>query len=572
MTSTQWTPSKQLFLASTGHALAMGGPGSGKTHVALVKARDEIRSGSLGTGQRVLFLSFARPTVARIVEKAKELISSEDLKQLEVNTYHGFAWGVLRSHGYLLNQGKRLQLLPPPEGAAKLAHIAKEDQHTEKLRLFQEEGLLHFDLFAQLTAELLSRSRRLAGIYASTYPLLVVDEFQDTNADEWAMVQALATNSRIVALADPDQRIYEFRGADPNRLKEFSDQFTPQVVEFHGENHRSAGTDIATYGADLLTGKNRDLLYNNVSVVEYGFVPGRSTHFSMKAQLLLAIRRVKSAENWSIAVLVPSKALMLQVSDYLSAEKDGLPALYHDVAMDAEPPALAADVIAVALEGGAPDVLKVRLINAIHTHIRGRNGSKGPAQAELGLADAMIGYLGSGKIRGKNREALVGDCGRIAERRQNLVFSGRPEEDWRTVRELFAESTVEQLSRIATDAKYLRLLHKGSTLRASLAELWRSHGQYVGAVEAVRNALIQEHFTAALKEWRGIHLMTIHKAKGKEFDEVLVYEGLYAGRIVPTDADEARTGQARLALRVAVTRAMKRATILTPRNERCIFV
>lgn len=572
MNAPQWTNNKKAFLGSTGHALAMGGPGSGKTHVALVKARDEIRSGALLPGQRILFLSFARPTVARIVEKAKELISSDELKLLEVNTYHGFAWSVLRSHGYLLNVGKPLQMLPPPEGAARLAHIAKDDHHTEKLRLFHEEGLLHFDLFALLTAELFARSQRLKGVYNSTYPLLIVDEFQDTNAEEWAMVRELAAGGRIIALADPDQRIYEFRGADPNRLKEFSDQFSPQVVEFEGENYRSAGTDIATYGADLLTGKNKGTQYANVSVVEYGFLYGKRPHFHIKAQLIQAIRRVRGTENWSVAVLVPSKALMLQVSDYLSGEQDGLPTLYHDVAMDAESPALAADVIATLLEGGPPDALKVRLITAIHTHIRGRNGNKGPAQTELGLADAMFQYLGSGKIRGKNRQALVDDCGRLAVDRQGLVFSGSPEEDWRAVRGLFAGSPVDQLSRVATDAKYLRLLHKGSSLRASLAEIWRRQGQYVGAVEAVRNALVQEHFTAALKEWKGIHLMTIHKAKGKEFDEVLIYEGLYAGRIVAADADEHRVGQARLALRVAVTRAMKRTTILTPKGERCRFL
>lgn len=101
-----WTPQKRDFLQSTGHVLAMGGPGSGKTHVALVKARDEIRSAKLLSGQRILFLSFARPTVARVLEKAKELITADDLRLLDVNTYHGFAWSVLRSHGYLLSNGK----------------------------------------------------------------------------------------------------------------------------------------------------------------------------------------------------------------------------------------------------------------------------------------------------------------------------------------------------------------------------------------------------------------------------------------------------------------------------------
>ncbi|MFG0548845.1 UvrD-helicase domain-containing protein [Pseudomonas sp. yb_9] len=567
-----WTPQKRDFLQSTGHVLAMGGPGSGKTHVALVKARDEIRSAKLLSGQRILFLSFARPTVARVLEKAKELITADDLRLLDVNTYHGFAWSVLRSHGYLLSNGKPLQLLPPPEGSARLAHFANEQHHQEKLRLFHEEGLLHFDLFAQLTAELLRRSRRLAGIYTATYPILVVDEFQDTNADEWAMVRELGRGCRIIALADPDQRIYEFRGADPQRLKEFVDQFDPLPVEFEGENHRSAGTDIATYGSDLLTGKNKGAVYANVSVVEYGVYYGRGPHFHAKAQLIQAIKRLRKEPAWSIAVLVPSKAFMLQVSDYLSAESDGMPNLRHEVAMDAESPALAANVIATLMEGGPSELLAARLLSALHTHIRGRSGTKRPAQAELDMADAIDQYLVSGKIRGKNRQALISECARLAALRQDVVFTGHPEEDWLTARGLLATSAVGQLSRVAADAKYLRLLHKGSNLRASLSELWRSQGQYVGAIEAVRGALLQEHFTAAAKEWRGVHLMTIHKAKGKEFDEVLIYEGRYAGRIVPANADTSRQSQALLALRVAVTRAMKRATILTPSGDRSIFL
>lgn len=38
---------------------------------------------------------------------------------------------------------------------------------------------------------------------------------------------------------------------------------------------------------------------------------------------------------------------------------------------------------------------------------------------------------------------------------------------------------------------------------------------------------MQEHFAAGQKDWRGIHLMTIHKSKGKEFDEVIIYDGLF---------------------------------------------
>jgi DNA helicase-2/ATP-dependent DNA helicase PcrA len=568
----QWTTRKRAFLDSSGHVLAIGGPGSGKTHVALVKARDEIRSDRLLPGQRILFLSFARPTVARIAEKAKELIGSEELKLVEINTYHGFAWSVLRSHGYLLNSRSTIELLPPPEAAATLADMPKDQHDGEKLRLFEVEGKLHFDLFARLAAELFCRSKRLACIYTGAFPVLIVDEFQDTNADEWAMVRELGRGCRVIALADPEQRIYEFRGADPNRLKEFTELFNPLTVEFEGENHRSAGTDIAVFAADLLTGRNKSRSYQDVGIVEYGFYRGRSQHFQAKVQLINAIKRVRSHTNWAVALLVPSKTLMLQVSDYLSMVRDGLPTIRHDVAMDAEPPALAAAVIAQLLEGGSPDLLAARILAGLHTHIRGRSGTKAPAQTELDLADAIGQYLGSGKMRGPKRQALVEECKRIAEARQSLSFSGDAEQDWLAARGLLASSEVEHLSRVAADAKYLRLLHKGSSLRTALSDLWKAQGRYQGAVEAVRNALVQEHFAAAQKEWRGVHVMTIHKAKGKEFDEVVIYEGRHAGRIVPTESDSGRQAQARLALRVAVTRAMKRTTIVTPAWARCMFL
>ncbi|MBR5730919.1 MAG: ATP-binding domain-containing protein, partial [Firmicutes bacterium] len=63
-----------------------------------------------------------------------------------------------------------------------------------------------------------------------------------------------------------------------------------------------------------------------------------------------------------------------------------------------------------------------------------------------------------------------------------------------------------------------------------------------------------------------VNVMTIHKAKGKEFDEVIVYEGWYQNRFI---SKPERIDQARLNLRVAVTRARTRSTILTPESDPC---
>lgn len=565
--SEHWGAEKAGFLASTGHALALGGPGAGKTHVALVKARNEIRSGLLRNGQKVLFLSFARATVGRIIEKASELIGGDELAHLETNTYHSFAWTILRSHGYLLNGHRGVQLLPPPEAAAHFSDIAKEEHQTEKERLFVQEGRLHFDLFARLAATLLVEARKLRHIYCDAYPLIILDEFQDTDADQWSLIKELGRESRLIALGDPDQRIYEFRGADPERLKDFVKEFEAATFDFTGENHRSGGTDITTFAKDLLVGANKGKAYNEVKVFAYGFYKGRSPYFFVKAELLRALKRLSDVPDRSLAILVPSRNMMLDVSEYLSKEADEMPALEHEVAMDAEPPALAAAVIAAALAGGSPAEVASRLVSNLQTHVRGRGGRAGTPQIELQLAGALGGYLATGKISGKNRKQIISECQRIAGECAVCEFTGNPADDWLTVRRMFRTSPAFAIARVAEDARFLRLLHRGSALRTSLATLWKAQGNYGGAEQAVRDALLQEHFAAAQSKARGIHVMTMHKSKGKEFHEVIIFEGQYQGRLMRVPHDAKQVAQDRLTLLVAATRAMKRTTILTPKAD-----
>src|ERR1035437_6996006 len=134
---------KQQLLKTDGNLIILGGPGSGKTTIALLKARKIVNDQVLKTGQKVLFLSFARTTVARVEEQMKGLkISNKEKKQIDINTYHGFAWEILKSHGYLLNGIKQIKLLPPPEAASRFAENSNPDElQKEKHRLYSEEGL-----------------------------------------------------------------------------------------------------------------------------------------------------------------------------------------------------------------------------------------------------------------------------------------------------------------------------------------------------------------------------------------------------------------------------------------------
>lgn len=449
----------------------------------------------------------------------------------------------------------------------------------EKNRLFSEEGLLHFDLFASTCAELLSRCRKLTAIVSDSYPIIIFDEFQDTNAAEWQMIRLLGASSRLITLADAEQRIYEFRGADPARIAEFAVEYKPKQFDFGAENNRSNGTDIVAFGNDLLTTAHRSKNYRDVTLTRYPFRGGLRTHQDLKVTVINRIRRLKEGQepHWSLAILVPTKALMLDVSTYLESEQQfpnfrRLPSVFHEVALETAGPALAAVIIAGVLEGAASAIeISQRLVIELCNHLRGRKGDEQAGREQLELANALGNYAVTGTIRGSRRTAVANDCRLIGEARRQLPLSGDPAQDWLAVRSLFERAKTDACQKVAYDARYLRLLHKGALLRSRLSEIWRTSGKYSDAASVVRDALLQEHFATSTKDWRGLHVMTIHKSKGKEFDEVIVYEGCFQGRFVRANATDREIAQSCLALRVAVTRAKKHATILTSQKYPCRF-
>jgi DNA helicase II / ATP-dependent DNA helicase PcrA len=555
---------RKALLAAGGHLLVLGGPGSGKTTIALVKGATEIANGALAPGQKILFLSFARATVARIAQEAKVWVPREARSRIEINTYHGFAWEFIRAHGYLLTGHRRMRLLPPPDAAGKLAGLAREDRPAELKRLLAEEGLLGFDLFASLAADLLECSPRLCGILSDCYPVIILDEFQDTNLDEWRMIAALSRQSRLIALADAEQRIYEFRGADPARIGQFIERVRPTVFDFGKENNRSDGTDIVTFGNDVLTGANLGKAYTHVGVSRYNYY-GDEPLSPVKHAALAARQRLlrNGGDGWSLAILVTSRDMMLKVSGYLGSA-GRLPEILHDVLIDPEGPALAAVLIGGLLEGAAhADDLGRTLLDDVINHIRGRKGGD-ISQADLTLAEALAAHRDGAPLRGSKRTSLMADIRTIAAGRMTLALTGDPEADWLEIRRLIDAANHDKLKLLAEDARFIRLLNRGTQLREDLITRWRAGRSYAGAREIVSGALLQEHFSASTRVWSGVNVMTIHRSKGKEFDEVIVFEGSRVGRLMRDNGTARDIEQARLALRVAVTRARMRTTLLTP--------
>ncbi|MEO1405074.1 MAG: UvrD-helicase domain-containing protein, partial [Pseudomonadota bacterium] len=283
------------FLAAHGHALVTGGAGSGKTTVAILKAA-KLSHDLLYPSQKVLFLSFARPTIARVEEAIQQskAITKQEKASIEVDTYHSFFWRILNAHGYLLGLPRSLEVLEGYNEAEILLGLResfggkpnplKSAEEKTRYESYQKEldgirwacaktdGKIAFDLFAPTTAKILKQSARIRELISLKYPYVILDEFQDTDADQWEVVSELGRNSTLITLADPEQQIYRWKGADPKRLTQYRAKFSPRNIDLEQANFRSQGTDIATFGNEILKQNfsKKSSEYKGIEIVRYG--------------------------------------------------------------------------------------------------------------------------------------------------------------------------------------------------------------------------------------------------------------------------------------------------------------
>ena len=126
---------RQSVIDEQGHALVIGGPGSGKTTLALLKCKGILDT--LAPGQSILFLSFSRAAVQQILKRCREILTKDEMKCIDVRTYHSFCWDILHCHGRLLG-GRPLKMMAPSEEGTRRTQFGG-DWAAESRRLKDED-------------------------------------------------------------------------------------------------------------------------------------------------------------------------------------------------------------------------------------------------------------------------------------------------------------------------------------------------------------------------------------------------------------------------------------------------
>ncbi|WP_404413828.1 UvrD-helicase domain-containing protein [Vreelandella aquamarina] len=583
--------------------LVTGGPGSGKTTISILKAA-RVAERDLCPGQKILFLSFARATVSRVVEAItyEQKIPPAQKRLIDVETYHSFFWRILKAHGYLIGLPRRLSILTPPGEAIALSSVRsafparrltdgqraakKATEEAERVRLASEEGRVCFDLFAPKVGDLLHGSARIRRLIFSMYPVIILDEFQDTNDAQWRVVEALGEFCCLIALADPEQRIFDWIGADPARLDHFREALGPAEVDLSTDNHRSAGTEIAIFGNDLLTGEFRQQSYKGIDFDVFEPFTGPAMT-KLVTTVYGARKRLVDAgvSAWSLAVLVPTKKMMRMVSDTLRQPPASMVEVPHTAAIEMEAAILGAEIIALLMQP-VDGRHFAQFIDLMCNYYQGKGGDE-PTQGALKEAtnirrtyEELLVCQAAGKA--PRRNSILVNMSAVYEQACFIELTGNPDKDWRAVRRVLEDGACTRLKEVSGEVRNVRILDRGTQLRQELSQDWRYNGNYRNALAITRQAFIKEHFSMNAKPESGVIVMNMHKAKGKQFDEVIIFEGwpikrrgqppYNANRIVRFNSKEYIDNQARQNFRVSVTRGKRQTTILTPKSDPCVLL
>jgi len=557
---------RKRILGGDGHMLVVGGPGSGKTTIALLKARRRVLQ-RLGPEQKVLFLSFSNSAIRRIMESAGGILTDVIADRVDIKTYHSFAWEILTSHGYLTSSRRRLKIIPAQDAAVRSAGLSKEEWRAEQNRLYVEEGLVTYDQFAPRATELLKRSAVVCVCFSAAYPLILVDEFQDTDEDQWALIQALSEQSEIIGLGDSEQRIYEWRpGVSETRLEDFREALECERFDFADENNRSPATGIAGFARSLLTpGYEQDF---PEEIAKQKFKPGR-----LAVQLHIAVRKTfREAKERSgkdrpiIAVAARSKRLVRQISDALtsSVTVNGkvLKALPHDVLIDQYQILLAARVIAniISMTNLGRDERIAETLGRVADMLRSAANKTNIAASDK--LHAWAEKCRAGKVPSTKCVAAVAD---VMDQLDKAGLTGSPTQDWVAIRRILEKADAEELNKVADLARYLRLLRRGSAIEQALIGLWVSQGSYRGAEAALERAILQDQLVDAHRDTAMVSVMNMHQLKGREYDAVVLVEDKY-NTFLAQDKTPPH-GETRRLLQVALTRARHYVIILSNDGE-----
>ena len=278
---------RQIEEAGGGPLVVVAGPGSGKTRVLTRRIARLVASG-VDPGQ-IMAITFTRRAAGQMRQRLSALLGGESgLGAMQVGTFHRLALSLLRQLGcepkLVLDEVEARRLLegaladadlPGPVAAVSraisLAKAAAQgpDEVAEEWRphysayqaVLHASGACDYDDILLDLLRLLEADAAMREQVRARFPYLLIDEFQDLNAAQYRLVLQLAgAGAGLMAIGDPDQAIYSFRGASPAYFARLRDHFSGMQLFHLGANYRSQGHIVEAAAAVVVHNPGREAI------------------------------------------------------------------------------------------------------------------------------------------------------------------------------------------------------------------------------------------------------------------------------------------------------------------------
>jgi DNA helicase-2/ATP-dependent DNA helicase PcrA len=622
---------RNAVCAAPGHHLILAGAGSGKTRVLTHRIAFLIRTGQASSWS-ILAVTFTNKAANEMRGRLERLLQ-QPIGGMWVGTFHGIAHRLLRSHWREAGLPQTFSILDSDDQYRLVRRILREfqldeakwpprqlqwyingnkdegrrpqhidtygDHYAEQMvKLYsayeeacQRNGVIDFAELLLRAHELLRDNAEILAHYQRRFSHILVDEFQDTNAIQYAWLRMFAgEKGEIFAVGDDDQSIYGWRGAKIENLHRFQQELPGVELLRLEQNYRSTATILAA--ANALIAHNSDRLGKELwtdgeqgeAIKLYTAINEQDEARYVAGQIAAWVR--EGGRHDECAILYRSnaqsrvleEALMLAQMPYRiygglrffeRAEiKDALAYLKLLVNRSDDPSF--ERIINTPTRG-----IGLRSVEAIRDHARGNGLSMWQAAQELvagkGLAaraaNAIAAFLQlterltretAGQLLDERVEHVVGQSGLIEHYKKEKGEKG--------------QARIENLEELVSAA---RQFEYDDYVEMARQEPSTGGGETTGATAAVFSEEPLDDISAflahaALEAGEGqadehqdaVQLMTLHSAKGLEFPQVFLVgleEGLFPHKL--SSDDPARLEEERRLAYVGMTRAMKRLTL-----------
>jgi DNA helicase-2/ATP-dependent DNA helicase PcrA len=594
---------REAVTHTEGPLLVLAGAGSGKTRVLTHRVAYIIEQG-LAAPDEVLAITFTNKAAQEMKERVALLVGPES-RRMWVSTFHAFCARVLRSHapklGYksgftiydaadqvrlvkrciveLDKDPKRFnprqfhnqisdaknRLLDADEYLRRTEGYLAENV-AEVYRLYQqrlyENNALDFDDLIMQTVALLELFSDVRERYQQRFKYIMVDEYQDTNHAQYRLINILADKHKnICCVGDDDQSVYSWRGADIRNILEFERDYPEARVVKLEQNYRSTRTILDAANAVVVNNASRKPknLWTDGEAGERIRVYTAPDEYAEARYVVAEIERLlqSGAKGAEVAVFYRTNAQSRVLEDVLVRE--GVPYQVVGGVRFYERAEVKDAMAYISVIANPEDSVSLeRIVNVPKRGLGATSVGKLREYAlreQISLYDALAEAERAG-LAGKAKSACAGvrrlfEGWRVAAREiepSRLIEAVLEESGYKG--ELEAENTVESEARLENLEQLVNAAREYEALNPE--------GRLEGFLQ--EQALYSDQDSLADASG-GVTLMTLHNAKGLEFDHVFVV-GMEEGTFPHARSlDEQNLEEERRLCYVGITRAMKTLTL-----------